>query len=399
MSQAAKSPETAAVGTRPTERGARAGKPFAGLIDAIVVEDPVSYAFPGSIARSHAAAAWTWVARDLCPDLFSIDHPPTAAALEAVMGEVLVRMKDGMAKAAQDFDTGRRLRAMLGNDDARDALPVLQGALRARGLLPKAQAFGKAFNTLTDEAALAVAVQSMPLGDPALSALLFHAALGQIANPTRLVSTVVKLSGSADETSVSRSGYAPVVDAVLAHAQNQLHTLQPMGAFADIDLTCRGLDRFHRLVRSVTGYMELTRGSRWTTVLSGLTKQVADRIEPRLRNVVADLNLSMRRGREGADRLDNDALLAAINGMYLLATVRECRDSLALNALFDQAWSQSGQALELHLQRNLDLIRQHPADPVIGTRLDSGIKMAEVRFNSEYAETLRRARAAAERRS
>ena len=134
-------------------------------------------------------------------------------------------------------------------------------------------------------------------------------------------------------------------------------------------------------------------------VLSAITKQVSDRIEPRLRDVVSDINQAMRRGREGSDRLDNDRILAAINGVYLLATIRECRDSLALNALFEQAWSQTGQALEVHLQRNLDLIRQHPADPVIGTRLDAGIKMAEVRFNAEYADTLKRARAAAERRS
>ena len=65
--------------------------------------------------------------------------------------------------------------------------------------------------------------------------------------------------------------------------------------------------------------------------------------------------------------------------------------------MFDQAWSQSGEALELQLQRNLDLIRQNPADPIIAKRLDAGIKMAEVRFNPEYAETLRRARASAER--
>src|SRR5690606_17199806 len=101
---------------------------------------------------------------------------------------------------------------------------------------------------------------------------------------------------------------------------------------------------------------------------------------------------------EGSDRLDDDRILAAINGVYLLAAVRECRDSLALNAVFDQAWSQAGQALEMHLQRNLELIRKHPGDPVIGTRLDAGIKMAEVRFNTDYAEPLRRARAAAERR-
>ena len=273
-------------------------------------------------------------------------------------------------------------------------------ALRGRPLLPKATAFGKAINAIGEDSALGTALQSMPLNDPPLAALLFHAALAQIANPTRLITTVIKLSGNASEAAVERSGFSPVVDAMLAHAQNQLHLLQPTGPFADIDLICRGLERFHRLIRSLTGYIEFERGSPWAAALSGLTKQVSDRIEPRLREVVPDLNQALRRGRDAAsDHLDNDKILAAINGVYLLTTVRDCRDSMALNAVFDQAWSQSAEALEMHLQRNLELIRQNPADSIIAARLDAGIKMAEVRFNKEYADTLRRARASAERAS
>lgn len=378
-------------------------RPFAGVIDAVLVDDPVPFPFSGSVARSHAEAGWTWVYRDLCPDLLSADSVAdghfVAGDIEAVMPDILARMKDGLAVAAADPEKDRRLRATLGSTEARDAMPAIMLALRSRALLGKAQAFGKAINTITDESALGVALQSMPLQDPPLAALLFHSAIGQIANPTRLITTIIRLTGNATESSVIRMGFSPVIDAIMAHAQNQLHVLQPMGAFADIDLICRSLDRFHRLVRSLTGYIEFSRGSRWAMILSAVTKQVSDRIEPRLRDVVPDLNQAMRRGREGSDRLDNDRILAAINGIYLLATIRECRDSLALNAMFEQAWNQTGQALEVHLQRNLDLIRQNPSDAVTGARLDAGIKMAEIRFNPEYAETLRRARAAAERRN
>ncbi|WP_156460250.1 hypothetical protein [Devosia sp. Root635] len=387
----------------PRRTGRTPARPFAGVIDVILVQDPVPFPFAGSVSRAYAEAGWTWVYRDLCPDLISAEGVANgnflAKDLEVVLPDILTRMKDALAAAAGDQEKDRRLRAALGSTEARDALPAIMMALRSRALLAKAQAFGKAVNAIGEDGALGVALQSMPLKDPALASLLFHAALGHIANPTRLITTIIKLSGNATEVAVIRMGFSPVVDAILAHAQNQIHILQPMGAFADIDLVCRSLERFHRLVRSLTGYIEFARGSRWAMVLSAITKQVSDRIEPRLRDVVADLNQAMRRGREGSDRLDNDRILAAINGVYLLATIRECRDSLALNALFEQAWSQIGQALEVHLQRNLDLIRQHPADAVIGARLDAGIKMAEVRFNPEYAETLKRARAAAERRS
>jgi hypothetical protein len=377
---------------------APASRPFLGLIDALIVEDPVAFPFDGSVSRKHAQATWTWVTRDLCPDLLPDVNSMATADLEAAMPEVLTRMRDGM-KLASDYEAGRRLRAQLGSAEAQERLPQLVSALRCRGLLIKAQAFGKATNTIADDTALGTALQSMPLQDAAVAAVLMHAAIGQVANPTRLMTIVLKLSGAGTEAAIVRAGFGPLVDAILAHAQNQLFVLQPHGPFADIDMTCRALDRFHKLIRSLTGYVEFTRNSRWTAVLSALTKQVSERIEPRLRDVVPDINQSLRMVREGHDRLDHDRLLAALNGVYLLVTIRECRDSLALNALFDQAWTQSGQALELHLNRNLELLRADPANTLAATRMDAGIKMAEIRFNPEYAETLRRARLAAERRS
>ena len=82
----------------------------------------------------------------------------------------------------------------------------------------------------------------------------------------------------------------------------------------------------------------------------------------------------------------------------VLNTVRDSRDSLAVNAVFEQVWAQTGQALEIHLERNLEALRRNPADSVSSGRLDAALKMAEVRFNLEYAETMRRAKDAAERR-
>ncbi|HUH78137.1 MAG TPA: hypothetical protein VLZ53_12295 [Devosia sp.] len=392
-------------GSRAAHRGGRGViKPFAGLIEAVIVEDPAPISFPGCVARSHAQACWVWVYRDLAGDLIGMadieNGKFTVEALEPLLPQLMLRMHEALAKAEEDPEASRRLRAMLGSDEARNALPVLLNALRARALLDKAQAFGRALNSINDDNAISTALHSMPLQDPPLAALLFHAAIEQVANPSRLIASIIKTSGTFTETGMARLGLGPVLEAIMAHAQNQLYLLQPSGPFADVDLMCRGLDRYHRLIRSLTGYIEFSRGSRWTLTLSSITKQISDRIEPRMRDIVPDLILALRRGREGAvDRLDDDRVLAAISGIYLLNAIRDSRDSLALNALFDQAWVQSGEALETHLQRNLELLRQNPADPVVGKRLDAGIKMAEIRFNPEYAETLKRARIAAERRS
>jgi hypothetical protein len=386
---------------RPGQRG-RAGRPFFGLIDSVLVDPSGEFHFDGAISRAHAAAAWTWMVRDLAADRVdpeaSGDSEVERDALKALLPELLGRARQAVEAAAASAEADRRLKVQLGSDEAVAALPRILHALKCWALLEKAQSFGRATNGMQEEQALATALQAMPLRETAICGLLMQAAVGQVSNPSRLVTAVIRITGSPTEGAIQRAGFAPLIDALLAHAQNQVPLLSQAGAFADIDLACRAIDRFHRLVRAVHGYVELSRLGRWARVVSQLTRAVSARIEPRLREVVPDMNLALRR-REGMDRIDSDQMLAALNGVYVLATVRECRDSLALNALFEQAWAQAGQALEIHLERNLDFYRQDPANSMVGRRLDLAIKMAELRFNPDYAEVLRRAKEAAEKRS
>lgn len=378
------------------------GKPFLGLIDAVVVDAPLEFAFDGAVTPEVATAAWTWMVRDLAPDLIDIeavdDIPNNVAALDALMPELLTRTRNALAEAQSNFDATRRIKAQLGGEDAWAKLPTVLNALRCRNLLEKAQSFGRAANSMGDEAALALALQSMPLQDGAVASLLMMAAVGQVSTPARLITAAIRIANGNAEAALQRAGFGPLIDACFAHAQDQIPDMNQSGTFSDMDLVCRAVDRFHRLVRAVTGYVELNRSSRWSVVAAALTKAASERIEPKLRNVGPDMNMALRK-REGNDRVDGDQILAALNGIYLLATVRDSRDSLAVNAVFDQVWAQTGQALEIHLERNLEALRRNPADAVTSARLDAALKMAEVRFNPEYAETMRRAKEAAIKRS
>lgn len=375
--------------------------PFLGLIDAVMVPDPAEFAFDGAISYAHARAAWVWMTRDLAPDLLGhLARAGNEAAeqLAELIPQLLQRARAALGDAAADVELERRLVVQLGGPEPRNRLLAVLQALKSRLLLEKAQSFGRAANAMTDETALSLALQSMPVTDPHLSAMIMQAAVGQIANPGKLVMAVIRISGGATEQALTRAGFAPMIDAILAHAQAQIPYLTQEGTFADIDFICRSIDRFHRLMRSVTGYMEIGRFSRWSAVTSGLTTAASGQIESRLRHVVTNVNLALRRHSGPNDRLDSDLVLEALNSCYLLATVRDCRDSLAVNTVFEQTWSQVGQSLEVHLQRNLDLFRSNPMDRVAGARLDAAIKMAELRFNGEYAETIRKARDIAERR-
>lgn len=390
----------------PARRRPAIGTPFLGLLDAVLVAMPAGMpagiAFGGAIADDEAEAAWLWVVRDLAPDLIAIETvgagPDNRAALEALLPEVLARARKSLADAETSVEIGRRIKTQLGSEDAWARLPTVLNALRCRALLDKAGSFGRAANGMADEATLALALQSMPLQDAAVTALLMQAMVGQVASPTRLVTAAIRIAGSASEGALQRAGFAPMIEAILAHAQNQIPAFDQAGTFADMDLVCRAVDRFHRLQRAVTGYVELGRGGRWSTIAAALTKAASERLDPKLRDVAPDLNKALRR-RDGADRVDGDQILSALNGVYLLATVRDARDSLAVNALFDQVWTQTGQALEIHIERHLETLRRSPADAATAARLDAALKMAELRFSPDYAETMRRARDAALRRA
>jgi hypothetical protein len=388
------------------EGGARVARPrpFGGLIDAVIVPSPTSFDFDGAIAAKHAEAAWVWMQRDLAPDLIPAtlpaDDEAARAVIDAQVPVLLQRAKAAIAEAANKPEALRRIKVQFGGEPAWLRLPVVLQALKCRAVLEKAQGFGRAANAMTDEAALGLALQSMPLSDAAVTALLMHVAVGQVSNPSRLMTAALRIAGSANEGAVHRAGFSPLVDAMLSHAQAQLPALDQIGAFADIDLVCRSVDRFHRLMRAVSGYLELGRFSRWAMIIAGLTKTMSELIEPKLANVAPDVNRALRRRGDGLpDRIDSDQLLQALNGCYILSTVRDCRDSLALNALFEQTWTQVGQMIELHMQRNLDAFRANPADHIAAERLDGTIKMAELRFNAEYADVIRKARDSAERRA
>jgi len=377
---------------------------FLGIFEDILVDDPVSFDFDGSISREHMRAIWSWLVRDVDPEiqqtLTGVSSVVEAEkSLKALFPTVLTKARDAVSAASIEPESDRRLTAQLGGEDVRSRIPVVLNALRCHALLPKAVAFGKASNSLTDEVALGTALQSMPLKEVGIAALLLHSVVGQAANPSRVVSAIGQIAGGSSEVVIKGAGFGPVIDGILAHAQNQLSKLAGQNSlFADADLMCKAVDRFHKLIRAVTGYVELERGSRWSMISAEITKNMAQGIGPRLREVSADVSKSLRKPREGADRVDADRLLAALNGIYLLESVRNARESLALNALFEQIWGETGQTLEVLLQRNMELFKQDPTDSNTAQRLDMGIKMAEVRFNAEYAEILRKARDSVSRR-
>lgn len=379
---------------------------FQAVMREVLVDQPVFHAFAGAIESELANAIWTWIARDVAAspvarlgdDLAS--GTEAAEAFDRAMPELFSTLKANDAAEKADFDLLGRNTIQMGGQEARQRLPLVITALRRRPLLAQAARFGAAANLMDDDAALAGALQSITITNPVTRALWMQVMVGHMGNPGRALAAVVSMAGGASQSHVTAMGYDGLVEAMLCHGQIQIGRLAgTTSTFSDIDTACRAIERFHRLMRALTYTLDIERRSRWGKIAADLVSRMSERLERPLQMVNGHITQALRRRREGADVMDTAAVLEALNGLYMLVAARRARDSLAVNAVLDKAWGETGQTLEVLLTRALDAYRAAPGEMVARERLDAGIKMAEIRFNTEYAEILRRARDAAGRRA
>ncbi len=395
--------QTSAVHQAVASDAKRDGEIVTGLIGPVLVQQPVLFLSQGAIDRERAISVWTWLVRDVDPSLSqeaqtALSHEGTQETRAALCTKISSLIAQRIAQAKENADLDRRLTIQLGGREVRARLGQVKNAFKYYQLLPKAVAFGRAINGVRDENSLKLALKSFPVNDPGVFALMMQAAIGQITNPNRLLCVILSLSGGETQAAVTQAGFAPVLEAMIAHAQNQLWVFSnSFGTFTDVDLVCQALERYHRLVRAISTITDGDKNSQWAQKVSGLTRRMSELIEPRLTNVDALIRQALRKPRIGPDRIDPDLLLDALNGMYLLVAVREARDSLALNSIVNNIWNETGKALEVLISRNLEAFRDAPENDMIAQRLNAGIKMAEVRFNPEYADILKRARDGASR--
>ena len=375
------------------------------LLGPVLVNKPVYFPSDGAVERHQAIATWKWLVRDIEPGLEkeALEAIPPAAPLSArpAIAHKLSKLIFSVLEAAgKSHEFARRATIQLGGVQEFERLPLLACAFQHQKLLGKAVNFGRAINTIQDENSLKLALRSFPVEDDVAAALMMQAAIGQVTDPHRLVRVILSLSEGKSHRAITQAGFAPVIQAMIAHAQNQLSCFSGMGSvFCDIDLNCRAMKRYHRLLRALTSVTEDDKNSAWHYAVSTIIRRMSEAVEPQLGQVDAKVRQALRKPRTGPDRVDPDLQLEALNGLYLLSAVREALDMLALNTLVSNLWNDVGKALEVLNERNLEMFRQNPADTLVAQRLETGIKMASIRFNEEYATILQRAVDGATRRA
>lgn len=374
-----------------------------GLLGPLLVGGRPHFDPVGAIVLSEAEKIWTWLERDVSPDITHraeevLHHDGEPEALAEFTRTLAATMADQMQMGLEDPEVQRRTRVQIGNEAAFSHLKHIANGFRCQPYLAKAVAFGRALDHQRDEQAIAVSLKSFPARQSPLMPMLMHAALSQVAHPARIVTVIVDLAGGATERAVTQSGFASILDALAAHAQHQLSLIHDDGKFTDMDMACRAVARFHALIRAISIVSESNGHGRWSIQAAKLISQVSDQLAPRIQRIEADIRQSLRPVRAGGGSYETDMLLEALNGLYLLTSVREARDSLGVNSALETAWTQTGQVLETLISRNLEAYKAAPEDEIVARRLDATINMARIRFNPEYAEIIARAKEGATRR-
>jgi len=375
------------------------------LLGPVLVHSPVLFASSGAIESEHALAVWTWLSRDIDKGLTEqalalISSDARGKPLADFAFHIAELIAQAQIASKNSPDAARRFQIQIGGETVYERLPIIEVAFRNYLLIDKAVAYGRAINGVVDENSLKLALQTFPMDEPVVSALMMHAALGQIANPIRLICSVTDISNGQTQKAVTQAGFGSIINALFAHAQNQMSLFAAKNTrFSDIDLICKALERFHRLIRAVSNITQNDKSCEWSQMSASIVRQMSELIEPRLLKVDSDVRQALRKPRTGPDLVDPSLQLDALNGLYLLASVREALDSLALNSLVNKLWSEVGKALEVLIERNLDAFRNSPDSEIAAKRLDTSIKMAKVRFNPEYAGIIIRARDGATRRA
>ncbi len=372
------------------------------LVPVSVAADPI---VPGGALRvEDIDAFWTWFARDVSPELAdeleqAVGPEGTEVAHLAARAEDLVNFSKHAVDAAADGGAGHRLVIQLGGEAEFAALPSVLTCLANLRLLERAGDFGRAVNAMDAVPSIAGALGAVELPDPALKRFWLAAACRTIADPRRFLSAAVVAAGRQSVKAVREAGFGECFEAFLIEAQRQAITLSNRaGLFADIDLACRATQRFHAIARAIRYCFDLQPSAPWALALSQLTRQIATAMEPYLGEVTADVIRVLRPPRDGADRLSDDAVLQALNGLYLLSAARDSRESLALNRAVERAWGEIGVAIESLASRAIEVYRNASGDEIATRRIDAAIKMAAIRFGPDYARVLERSRDNAGRR-
>ncbi|NOZ32796.1 MAG: hypothetical protein GXP01_06940, partial [Alphaproteobacteria bacterium] len=153
-----------------------------------------------AILVAHVEAFWVWFQRDVAPpialdvDARASHHDRTAQdALRPDAAKIAAAAETALADARQAGQIGR-LAVQVGGDEIVDRIPFIVTCLRNLELITKAGAFGRAINTLDNQAAIEQAIKALGFPDGDRRRIWTLAGFRAIAAPRQFFDALVAVA-------------------------------------------------------------------------------------------------------------------------------------------------------------------------------------------------------------
>ncbi|PLX39074.1 MAG: hypothetical protein C0606_00580 [Hyphomicrobiales bacterium] len=369
--------------------------------------------FPGRIARSSLKPIWIWITRDVVPGRVdqlmhefnlksgNFEESDIAACGEKLRGEVLPTVRAHLKELREVPRGYARLASQLGGmsviKDLEDLLaidaryPVLAAVLEQMPDVITAHDIEK--DSPVTNRIRRFLTESSGDGD-----WLAVALLARLDHPALLVPLAVVLGGTDNGKALASTPFSVFVRLALhqleyavAKVQHDLHVRVPT------DQLLESLRAYHLVQRKLAVEIDLDSAPDWFAIVASARRDISEAIKAQIEPVAGMVNRTLRHNpaNEASARFDDYEAEDAERGLAILAEVRRCRESFALNEVLTVTWRRVEQALELLSAALLETLRKstgHAAE-VVDRKLASALHFSSMVFGEEYTKTMRRSRA------
>jgi hypothetical protein len=400
------------------ETGGRAARigPAARLffqpLEPFLIDDESAHKHPARIARTALEPLWSWICRDVLPDVGNrFSEAITRAVVEEgaascdhlirpFQDQVAARIRAMLEEIETDDRVRRRMIGQIGTpqalDVARDVLVILSG----RDILAAtASRLPGHIANLADAQLEQVKsfVDGCVTNVPGLLPFALILVMGRLASPWQLIRLAVLAADSDDASRISASPFAIAVTITFADIERMVGELKAdLKAGRNLAVTSL-LKCIHDAVRGARSELDLAVDSPWGRQLAAIRSEVSGALRMEIESTPGRVRRLLRprpAGKSaGPARLDPGDVEETEALIELLGACRHYASELAVREVTLRAYAELEQYLETGTRVLVEGLRGgDPADrPFRQSQVDTAVRFCAKVFGPQYAAVLGKA--------
>jgi hypothetical protein len=388
-----------------------AARLFLRPLEPFLIDDQSAHKHPARIARTALEPIWSWICRDVLPEVGNrFSEAVTRALLEngattcdhlirPFQDQAAARIRAMLDESATDDRARRRMIGQIGTpqalDVARDLLAILEGRdiLAATGSRLPGHIANLADAQLEQVKGIVDACAASVNGLLPFALILV---MGRLASPWQLIRLAVRGADSDDASRIAATPFALAVTITLADIERMVGELKAdLKGGRNLAVTSL-LKCIHDAVRGARSELDLAVDSPWGRQLAAIRSEVSGALRMEIESTPGRVRRLLRprpAGKAGAVRLDAGDVAETEALIELLAACRHYASELAVREVTLRAFAELEQYLDSGTRTLVEGLRGgDPADrPFRQSQVDAAVRFCGKVFGPQYAAVLGKA--------